>query len=343
MNEKHPRPQMNYENYSVEDFASDQDFVHWVKKPQPQNSLFWKKWLKEHPHKRLVIEEARSLVQSIEFGAHPDAQRISQNVWERIKASNRQRPAHESARPVRTFSLRRVQRMTGAIAAMLLVATVLSYMFWRQPVTYQTSFGETRHIDLPDGSVVVLNANSALTLSDTWKQNREVWLEGEAFFSIQRRTNPADPSQRLKFTVHTNMLDVKVLGTEFTVSERGKTTVVLNTGAIELSLDDKKIAMKPGDLVEVSAKKELKHHTVNPKVYSAWKDHEWILDGLSLEQIAVRIKDTYGLTVVVKNKPREDIEITGEVPTENLETLLQALSTVFDRRVMRQGDEVLIE
>jgi ferric-dicitrate binding protein FerR (iron transport regulator) len=190
----------------------------------------------------------------------------------------------------------------------------------------------------------VLNANSSLRLGDSWENSREVWLEGEAFFSVRKKVSPADPRARVRFTVHTNTLHVNVLGTEFTVSERNKTMVVLNSGKIALSLPDKNIMMKPGDLVEVSgATQELVQRTVNPEVYSAWKDHEWILDGLSLAKIAERIKETYGLEVVIKNPPDAAIEVTGVVPTDDLDILLKALSTVFERQFSRQVDHVLIE
>lgn len=348
MNENHPTPEMNYENYSVEDFAADRDFVQWVKKPSQQQAQFWQKWLNNHPHKRHVVEEARALVQSIEFEMAPEAHAMAQNVWERIKASNAQTvnrppiPAAE-ALPQRRPSFIRKMRLAGIASAVMLAMAIPVYFFLHGPVVYQTQYGETSEIELPDGSLVVLNANSTLTLSEEWDTDREVWLKGEAYFSVRKKANPADAARRYKFTVHTSTLDVNVVGTQFTVSQRDKTTVVLNEGKIELSVNDKNIAMKPGDKVEVSASRELRHETVNPVVYSAWKDHVWILDGLTLDEIAVRIRETYGLEVEIKNQPVADVQITGVVPTNNLESLLSALSTAFDRKFTRRRDRILIE
>jgi transmembrane sensor len=349
MNENRPTPEMNYENYSVEDFAADKDFVQWIKKPGLQQVQFWEKWLKDHPHKRPVVEEARALVQSIEFDIAPEAHAVAQNVWERIKASNTQTvsrppvPAPVGRLPLHRFSSTRKTRIAGMASALVLAVAVAVYVVVHGPVVYQTQYGETSQIALPDGSVVVLNANSTLKLSEDWDTDREVWLKGEAYFAVQKKTNPTDASRRYKFTVHTSTLDVNVVGTQFTVSEREKTTVVLNEGIIELSVDDKNIAMKPGDKVEVSSGKALLQETVNPRVYSAWKDHEWILDGLTLDEISVRIQETYGLEVEIINHPKADVEITGVVPTNNLDTLLSALSTVFDRKFTRRRDRILIE
>jgi ferric-dicitrate binding protein FerR (iron transport regulator) len=340
---------MNYENYSVEDFAADQDFVQWVKSPSPQHAQRWTTWLNDHPHKRQAVEEARALVQEIEFNIAPEAHAMAQDVWERIKASNAQPgnrppvPAPASALPQRKRASMRGMRRVGIVSALVLAIAIPAYIFLHGPVEYQTQYGETSQIELPDGSLVVLNANSTLTLSENWDSDREVWLHGEAYFAVRKKTNPADAAHRYKFTVHTSALDVNVVGTEFTVSQREKTTVVLNEGRIELAVEDKYIAMKPGDKVEVSEGKALRHETVNPKVYSAWKDHVWILDGLTLEEIAVRIRETYGLQVEIKNQPLADVEITGVVPTSNLETLLSALSTVFDRKFTRRRDRILIE
>lgn len=106
---------------------------------------------------------------------------------------------------------------------------------------------------LPDHSRVTLNANSRVTYyEETHPQPvREVFLEGEAFFSVvhQERASP------VPFIVRTPDLTVQVLGTEFNVNtRRGRTQVVLDDGQIELQLpSEQKAAMKPGDLVEYEA------------------------------------------------------------------------------------------
>lgn len=339
MNDKHKL----YENYAVEDFATDPDFIEWVKRADSRSNQFWIPWLNAHPHKRSDVEEARALVLSMNFLPHPDAQEATQNIWERINATNRQAEAAPAApQPARVVSL--WWRAAAAVAGILLIAGAWWYTSYDgREVSYRTGFGETHKIVLPDSSVVTLNANSMLTLGN-WEDDREVWLQGEAFFSVRKKRRATGDAAPVKFIVHTNTLDVNVLGTEFTVSERSGTRVVLNTGKIALTLPDKTIMMKPGDMVEISGKeKEPVQQTVDPRVYSAWKDNEWILDGLSLEKIAQRIEETYGLKVVIRNNPDPDIEVTGVVPTDNLDTLLKALSAAFNLTFKQEGKEILIE
>src|SRR6266705_1203492 len=74
-----------------------------------------------------------------------------------------------------------------------------------------TKPGSKSQVQLPDGSTVWLNASSNLTYDKDFGKNlREVNLTGEAFFDVVK--DPAHP-----FIIHTNVIDVKVLGTEFNV------------------------------------------------------------------------------------------------------------------------------
>lgn len=50
---------MDYQNYNVTDFITDEDFFRWVLYPNESSNRFWAEWLKEHPHKCKEIEEAR--------------------------------------------------------------------------------------------------------------------------------------------------------------------------------------------------------------------------------------------------------------------------------------------
>ena len=93
------------------------------------------------------------------------------------------------------------------------------------PLAVATDFGQTRALALPDGSQVTLNGHSSLRYATTWQpdQPREVWLDGEGFFSVQHMAN----NQR--FLVHTTAgLQIEVLGTKFVVARRrDQTRVVL--------------------------------------------------------------------------------------------------------------------
>ncbi len=81
-----------------------------------------------------------------------------------------------------------VWKVAAAFIGMLFLAGIgwWYYDYEIRTALYATTFGEVKNITLPDGTGVVLNANSSLRVSDNTSEDsvREVWLEGEAFFSV---------------------------------------------------------------------------------------------------------------------------------------------------------------
>lgn len=104
--------------------------------------------------------------------------------------------------------------------------------------------GNAAHI-LPDRSTVRLGAGSEIRHAETFEGGRRVELRGEAHFNV---TKAADKNDR--FTVHTEVFDITVLGTEFDVhSPAGDaySTINLYHGSVEVSAGGKTVRMKPTD------------------------------------------------------------------------------------------------
>jgi ferric-dicitrate binding protein FerR (iron transport regulator) len=129
-----------------------------------------------------------------------------------------------------------------AVAASLLVLVLCGFL-WRHlstrpgkgEDTLEISYvpaGSVKKLLLSDGTVVWLNARSTLRYPDTFggKQQREVYLEGEAYFDIKK--DEAHP-----FLVHTPGLTTHVLGTQFNVKayQPRKAEVTLIEGKVMLT------------------------------------------------------------------------------------------------------------
>lgn len=89
-------------------------------------------------------------------------------------------------------AMKRIWVWSSAAAIALLCVT---WVFWPKQVSenivYKTGYGETQNIELPDGSMVLLNANSRLTWESNWKNTmeRQTTLDGEAFFDVAKVEN----------------------------------------------------------------------------------------------------------------------------------------------------------
>jgi transmembrane sensor len=124
----------------------------------------------------------------------------------------------------------------------------------RQPRLSQVSTkpGSRTQIQLPDGSVVRLNSSSSLTYDKNFGKNiREVSLTGEAFFDVTKDSSHP-------FIIHTNVIDIKVLGTEFNVRSYPSdvnTETSLIRGKVEVTVKNRsneKIYLEPNEKLVVA-------------------------------------------------------------------------------------------
>ena len=222
-------------------------------------------------------------------------------------------------------------RVAAAFALIVFLTAFVYLLLYPTNITHTTGFGQTARIVLPDNSIAILNGNSTLTYKSGWGSDgvREVALEGEAYFAIK----PSNTQQR--FLVHmSDGVHVEVLGTEFTVSNRQtKARVVLNSGRIQLNTEHQgkeKLLMSPGELIEFDPRSDnYTRRYVNPEVYSSWKDKKLVLDRTSLQELLTMIEDTYGLRLQVSDNGLLDLEMSGKVPAENLDTLIQDISAIY--------------
>ncbi len=252
---------------------------------------------------------------------HADYDRIFDRVGKRIVRERR------GSSTKRAFLGRRPFSAAAAVVALLLLATT-AWFFGQNSsgTTYQTAYGETQVVTLPDGSVITLNAHSRLMLSDDFDVRREVWLEGEAFFEVEKVQDEAQNS--IKFVVHTDRLRVEVLGTSFNVQDWDeKTQVVLKSGKVKLtSATHEAVTMEPGELAEVTETSQtIRKKAVNPDRYSAWTESRLRCDDTPLREIATVIERRFGKRVIFEQEKLRKITVTGTMPLHKLTLLIKVL------------------
>lgn len=211
--------------------------------------------------------------------------------------------------------------------------------------TYHTAFGEIKSIALNDGSMVVLNTNTTLKIPrfGFGKRSREVFLEGEAQFSV-KHTSDDQP-----FIVKTaKNFEVLVLGTEFNVYTRSSgAKIVLNKGKIQLKYgkDSAKnqIMMKPGDLVTIDkANKIKKIIPLEIEQFSAWKEHRFVFNETSLEEMMQLFKDNFGLKIIIEDKELLTWTVSGSFTAVNAHELLETLTEASNLNYKKENGSVII-
>lgn len=262
---------------------------------------------------------------------------VNNKDLERIDAAWKKLEPLMDETPKRIFTLKKSIIKTLAVAAVLILMSSVVLLLFKsknEQIEFVTKYGQTLKIVLPDRSIVNLNGNSKLSYINNWDDNssREVKVNGEAYFSIKHTKN------NQKFFVRMdNNLSVEVLGTEFNITKRDEnTTVVLNSGKIDFHMGNLKtgndiIKMKPGDLIEYENKSQVYiKKTVDPKVYSSWKNNRIIFNKTKLKDVLKNLKDTYGLHISVEDERMLNMRVSGSAPTNNIQSLIDALSETFN-------------
>lgn len=226
--------------------------------------------------------------------------------------------------------------------------------------------GSKSRVELPDGSVVWLNAGSQLTYNRDFGQKlREVNLSGEGYFDVVKM--PEKP-----FIIHTRDVNIRVLGTVFNVKaypQDKKTETSLIRGSIEVTIRNRpsdKIILSPSEKLVVEHqpvmpagealpgrldKQSAPLIAVNKLQYnpadSSVAETEWIHNRLvfrdeSLGELALRMERWYNRTISIEDAELRNTRVSGIFETETLEEALQALQISVRFAYETEGKNIII-
>ncbi|MBK8505628.1 MAG: FecR domain-containing protein [Saprospiraceae bacterium] len=242
----------------------------------------------------------------------------------------------------------RFYRLSGIAASLLVLITLLTGLLLPRTskAIVQTEYGEQQTLELADGSKVLLNANSQMIFQKTWsdQETREVWLEGEAFFDVQKK-----PTTGQGFKVKTDDITIEVLGTSFNVNNHGdKTSVYLEEGEIRLYFLqlDSTILMQPGDLIRYHkiSGRIIYEHQVHTDLYTSWKNGVLIFRDSPLREVLEKIEETYGVEFELKDSVDYLREINFPLPIHELEKAISILQkTMGDLEIEKVGEKYIIK
>ena len=353
---------INYAQFTTRDFVLDESFRRWVLQPDEATMSFWHTFMLRYPGQQAHIDEAATLLLHLRTNYDDLTEASYERIWALLEQAHMTHFDAQSATPVFALDSRPGWLGGWRVAASVvgLLGVMTTGWYWRAQQhrhVAHTNFGETTTISLPDGSTVQLNGNSTLTYRDDWAegQAREVWLDGEGFFVVtkkavsgQGRAGVPRKAVPVKFTTHTPGLDVQVLGTQFNVNtRRGQTDVTLVEGKVKLIRPDNAQAnvleMRPGQVATARPGVEaVALQKADPQPRTAWTQQQYIFEKTPLRDIAQQLGDAQGLILVFGDDALADRRFTGNLSSQNLETLLATLAATFDLTVERDSNIVYL-
>ncbi len=296
-------------------------------------------WLEEEAHRELFFEWLKEWEdEHPQFVADPEAG-FRKFQAKRRGVDTRERPPVARRLPWWGFTARTI----AAAVALVLLASLWTGRDAIRYRHYATAFGEIRTLTLPDGSRVVLNANSTLRVPrfGFGQATREVVLAGEAQFLVKH--TPTDQ----KFIVRTpDRMAVEVLGTEFVVYSRKRgSRVILQKGSVQLrNAANRVISVSPGDVVTLDKKGVFQKKSRQPvQNYSAWKENRFVFDRTSLREVAQLIAENFGTLVRIPDTTLAQQSISGTFRAKNAREMLDMVADVSGLEVIRSGQGYLLQ
>ncbi|WP_158524886.1 FecR family protein [Mesonia sp. K7] len=286
------------------------------------------KWLNHEP---LTQEETYFLESLVEYQDYKKivdkATVFKAPVFDQVKSYNRiKEKAHQ-----KSFDWSVLYKIAAVI---VVVVGCYFAFFFAQPQQYNTLAQQTKEIRLPDNSVVLMNAESALSYEKkNWDDKRKLQLQGEAFFDVEKGK---------KFTVLTKMGEIEVLGTEFNVHQRnGFLSVECYEGLVEVRFNNKKIQLEPQEGLTFANGKLIEYNT--KEATSAWINGYSIFKSIPVKEVIEELERQYNIEITLKNIKFDNQQLfTGNITHKNLETALKSVTIPFGYTYQVSNNSVVI-
>lgn len=203
-----------------------------------------------------------------------------------------------------------------------------------------TAARQQKNLILPDGTKIWLNSNSKLSYTSSYaSKNREVYLEGEAFFDVT-------PNAELPFSIHSSDLTVQVLGTSFNIRSYQNDSgidVAVATGKVAVRASGKQEICTPGNLI--SWHKQSGHFekkTIALADINAWSTGWMVFDEATLSNVCHALERAYGVNIHFETPALRNKKITLKQKHEQLDNVLTVMSITSGIHYRRQGNEIWI-
>lgn len=347
--------------FNVEDFLVDNTFQAYCAGTDKLCISYWENYIQTHPDQQAVIDEAKRLYFILSGNKKP------LNTQVEALKNNIEQQNNRSSIFSKSYSWLK-------IAAMLVLITGVALFYFRKgdkedlkPVmanNFTTKAGERKKITLKDGSVILLNSKSSLSIAKGFNEkSREVSLIGEAFFDVMHQIDKP-------FKVHTEDFDINVLGTSFNVKiypDEPTSETTLIKGLIMMEGKGSKsnsITLRPSQKVtfyknqkpssqrtqSLKVKEQLpeisiNHYTkINDSVIAevAWTQDRLEISDQSFAELKSILERWYDVQVEFTDRDVEKYRFTASFPRENIEQALNALQAAEHFNYKIKGKQITI-
>ena len=202
-----------------------------------------------------------------------------------------------------------------------------------------TAEGEQVSVTLPDGTKVAINASSELkyALQSFSQAEREVYFEGEGYYKVAK-------DKEHPFIIHSQGMDIKVLGTEFNfVNRKNEQTaeVALINGSVMLTslVSGKSYTMSPNEVAiinKTTGDMDIPHPQ-DIHDATAWQQKQIIYRDEPLDQVIKDLEKRYGAEIKLDTSSTENF--TGTLPSNNIDEALKIIAVSYHFNIKKYSSQ----
>lgn len=336
-----------FENYTVEDFITDESFINYHFRLNETDRVFWEEWLNKNPTKKIIAEEASLLIQSLsltltekeyqdEFRKIEDAISKKEPLsvvrhlnWD--KHSNRS----QIAKSLRKYVMLAIVILSVGTTYFLTVPPKNNVTDLRKSIT---SLDKAITVTLSDSTIVSLAPHSILQYPSVFHgKNRQVYLDGEASFNVNR--NEEHP-----FKVYTKNIVATVLGTVFNITKPGDSAIVIRLieGKLKVELEDSTINTHQPIFLYPEEKAVYVFHDKHFYKNSSFARFNLSFHQNHFEEIAALIKNSSGV-ILINQSNKKDWRFTGQFKNASIREIVENICLVKNLSYKTEGDSILIQ
>ena len=347
------------DNYRLGDFVTDETFINYCLRNNPDDIIFWQKWIAGHPEKNLLVKESENTVRNFSFTL-PEKE-YQEELSKITHALNPQAGTGGFRSVFRIFHWNKLhtgrkgkRKNAGRWmipAGIVLIAAL--YFYISVPVGPIPGLMENINngniplvFTLSDGSVVTLAPHSGLKYPRKFDPaTRKVYLNGEASFHVTADT-------KHPFKVYQDDLICTVLGTIFTIrKERRDSVMMIELMKGKLKVEIMATANDPVQTILLSPNERVVYTQYNRRLFK----EKWQIENVvqlkvdrmlfrhdNFEAVAKKIQISFGITLINRSEKKR-WRFTGEFTNATASEIINSICEIEGLTSQAEGDTILIK
>lgn len=227
----------------------------------------------------------------------------------------------------------------GALSHLLLTAEDESVLAMN---TITVPAGQSISLTLSDNTQVWLNSRTTFSYPSSFGDSRDVFLEGEAFFSVTKK------GEKNRFVVHTDHCNIEVLGTEFNVeaykgSETFSTSLMKGSVKIVDNQNAQNATMLNPNMMITMKDGSFETKQIEDFDLYRWKEGLVCFKETEFSELMKRLEKCYDVQIIVRKNSLKHQKFNGKFRiSDGLDIILRVLQTEADYQIIRENNELYI-